>query len=342
MSKNSIKSDMKNLTQQLFWVLLLLISSQLAAQDTNDTPFLKLLALPNAQADTMLLRWIVSDPETWKEAIEEGCNLSRFTTHFNGEALTGAEVQSSHIWLTSNLFPLEESDWTTQFPDNDFAKVAKGALYEADSSANLIEGEIPTLADAVNKTNANDARLAFALLAAEQDFEVAKGMALGYCDATVETGYTYIYRLAINGTDIAAAISIKADDALILPSVDSISAEGGNLAISIEWNTINTEGYYSSYTVERSTDGVDFSPLSSLPFIYASSAEAALNRAIFKDSIETNDMLYYYRVCGRTPFGTRGPFSTVVQVQGIPPRICLLYTSPSPRDATLSRMPSSA
>ena len=32
----------------------------------------------------------------------------------------------------------------------------------------------------------------------------------------------------------------------------------------------------------------------------------------------------------------------IAVIQGVPPTSCLLYTSPSPRDATLSRMPSSA
>ena len=36
------------------------------------------------------------------------------------------------------------------------------------------------------------------------------------------------------------------------------------------------------------------------------------------------------------------PFSFFNGVTDDPPCICLLYTSPSPRDATLSRMPSSA
>ena len=35
-----------------------------------------------------------------------------------------------------------------------------------------------------------------------------------------------------------------------------------------------------------------------------------------------------------------GQFFRIVSVEG--PQVCLLYTSPSPRDATLSRMPSSA
>ena len=33
---------------------------------------------------------------------------------------------------------------------------------------------------------------------------------------------------------------------------------------------------------------------------------------------------------------------TTIRVQSVLPDTCLLYTSPSPRDATLSRMPSSA
>ena len=36
------------------------------------------------------------------------------------------------------------------------------------------------------------------------------------------------------------------------------------------------------------------------------------------------------------------PLSSLEDAQAAKAKICLLYTSPSPRDATLSRMPSSA
>ena len=36
------------------------------------------------------------------------------------------------------------------------------------------------------------------------------------------------------------------------------------------------------------------------------------------------------------------PLENPIQIKAIRKSICLLYTSPSPRDATLSRMPSSA
>ena len=41
-------------------------------------------------------------------------------------------------------------------------------------------------------------------------------------------------------------------------------------------------------------------------------------------------------------FDGRGNYNIGIKEQIIFPEICLLYTSPSPRDATLSRMPSSA
>ena len=43
-----------------------------------------------------------------------------------------------------------------------------------------------------------------------------------------------------------------------------------------------------------------------------------------------------------TSYGPLGLRSLLVPTVGIGNKICLLYTSPSPRDATLSRMPSSA
>ena len=318
---------MKNLTQTLLGLLLLLIGSNLQAQTTSDTPFLKLLAQPNAQADTMLLRWVVSDPTTWKDGVAKGYTLTRFTTHINGTPLSGTAIRDSVVELSNTLYPLSESTWDSQFPNNNFAKVAKGTLYETDSSTVISNPDAPKLADAVNTQTSEEARFLFALFAAEQDFEVAKGMALAYCDATVQAGHTYIYRLSINGTELSTAISIAADNNLALPPIDSITAEGMDRAIALEWNTVNTEEYYSSYSVERSTDGVNFSSLSKLPFIFASDSEADPTTAVFRDSIPSNNTSYYYRVCGRTPFGTKGPPSPVVEAQGIPPRITPFFIS---------------
>ena len=134
---------MKNLTQLFYGFILLILSSNLAAQNTSNETFLKLLAQPNNQADTILLRWVISDPSLWKEAVEKGYNLSRFTTHQNGISLSGADIRNSHSWITSNLFPLTEPEWDSQFPnDNNFAMVAKGTLYEQDTSTTLANGEI--------------------------------------------------------------------------------------------------------------------------------------------------------------------------------------------------------
>ncbi|MEM6321875.1 MAG: hypothetical protein AAF960_29715 [Bacteroidota bacterium] len=269
----------------------------------------------------MLLRWVVASPATWQEGVTKGYTLIRMTTHEDGIALSGDAVRSSVVTLDSTLYPLSEAEWNNQFPDNDFAKVAKGTLYEADTSIQVVPGANPKLADAVNAQDSEEARFVFALFAAEQDFGVAKGMGLAYCDATIEAGATYIYRLAMNTSDVATAIRIASNSAMNLPPVDALVAEGADKAITLEWNIQDTEAYYSSYTVERSSDGTSFQPLNQLPFIFATDNEAAPVNAIYKDSLDQNKVTYYYRVCGRTPFGTKGPPSAVVQAAGIPPRI---------------------
>ena len=47
-------------------------------------------------------------------------------------------------------------------------------------------------------------------------------------------------------------------------------------------------------------------------------------------------------VAERNNVKLKGTTAEVEKIMGTMPRNCLLYTSPSPRDATLSRMPSSA
>ena len=55
-------------------------------------------------------------------------------------------------------------------------------------------------------------------------------------------------------------------------------------------------------------------------------------RTVPEDSTGVAHILEHTALCGSERYPVRDPFFM----------ICLLYTSPSPRDATLSRMPSSA
>ena len=61
------------------------------------------------------------------------------------------------------------------------------------------------------------------------------------------------------------------------------------------------------------------------------------------DNDESNTFFWQERQMIRMPFpGVKGQDEAKAVTVNIPCTDCLLYTSPSPRDATLSRMPSSA
>ena len=62
-------------------------------------------------------------------------------------------------------------------------------------------------------------------------------------------------------------------------------------------------------------------------------------RVLFLDAKENEEEDQERGVLGKDEDQQRGGFSLSEEEEG---KDCLLYTSPSPRDATLSRMPSSA
>ena len=315
---------MKNLFQITFILSLFLPLTEISGQGGN-LHNIRVLGQPDG--NRIMLRWAPSDYETWKEGNTAGYTVERFTTALNGVDLGGMDAFNSKVVLANNLKPLSESQWNTQFPNNNFGELAKGTLYEEDATVQ-ISGD-PTLADAFNKTESEESRFLFALFAAEQDFGVAQGMALGFDDVSAEVGATYIYTVRLNSTEpefegVKGGISIEFDLTSNLPVVSDLKGEGMDHAAILEWNIEETSNFYSSYDIERSTDGTTFAKTNDLPFIFSSDGpEESSSHVLFRDSLDNNTTVYHYRVKGRTPFGLQGPASSVIQVKGTPPRVNL-------------------
>lgn len=278
--------------------------------------------IAKADNNRISLRWTPSSYEVWQTGNNQGYSILRYKTHEGDTVLSPLAMAGTETLVADSLAPLAENDWESWFPGNNFAQVAKGALYSADTTTVLTAAA--KLADAVNAEQSREVRFVFALFAAEQDFEVAKAMALGFEDTTVEAGAVYLYRIAVQSpSEIQGILSVKAETASQPPAPGQLSAEGLDHTALVQWYIKDLSTHYSAYDIERSSAGQPFAKVNEYPFVFASDSEEDPEYAMYKDSLADNETTYQYRIRGRTPFGTLGPPSDTILVKGMPPRLNL-------------------
>ncbi len=291
-----------------------LCSPSLTAQEA--TGEIKLMAC--SEGSHISLRWMCTDYPTWLKGCKNGYSLTRYTVLRDSQALSIEAIEASKLIMAPNILPLPEADWATFPATNNFAKVARHLLYEDSIKVEMTNN--PTLADAVDLAETQEGRFMFAAFAAEQDFEVATGMGLGYKDEQVDLKEVYIYQLQINGTDTATAIRMATNDIFEFPAVEGLIATGSDRVAMIEWSIEEIEVIYSSFDIERSTDSIIFEKINETPFIFTTDTEED-TQVTFKDELPDNSTSYYYRVIGRNSFGKQGPPSEAVKVKGVDPRL---------------------
>ncbi len=311
----------------------LLASIDTAAVDDCDTSIqavtLPLPALPSmahTDGSTIYLRWALPTYTLWEAGNQAGFVIERFTL-MQSDTFVGAAARQASRVVGGPLTPLAEAAWDTEFdPNYACAQVAKGTLYAPDTL--VMPQDTPSLADALVHDESKEARYVFALMVADQDFEVAAGLALAYKDTTAVPGEQYVYKIRMNSMDSAllamyAYLQIGLEDTTTLPAPDSLSGAGSDHRATLRWNVFDHAEIYSSYDIERSTDGTNFSAVNEVPFVFIPTDELTEEQATYQDSLTDNQTTYHYRVRGRTPFGFLGPASAVVQVTGVDPRLDL-------------------
>jgi len=301
----------------LNFVFINCLVSTMVAQTPSPTG-LPLESLSTTDGNKILIRWLPMDYDTWMLGRTQGYQVERYTYAVNGVRQNQQDTYNSKTILASSLFPLTEAQWQSQFPaTNNFAQLAKGVLYDPGTAipAN------PNLSDAINYQEDKDTRFIFGLYAADQDFEVAKGLANALEDHNVVAGNEYLYRIFINGnTDIVTAFLASPDSIPTLTPPVGLSGVGEDHQAMLTWNIKQTEQEYSNYILERSTDGVNYQPVNDLPFLYSSEEENP-EYSFYQDSLDDNTTIYSYRVRGKTPFCVLGPPSDTIQIKGRPGRI---------------------
>ena len=295
---------MKLINTALFCLWTLLASAQINYENIH--------VISEYKDGKVSLRWIPMNYGTWKSGNKHGYKVVRKDLSTNQEVV-----------LKEGLKPISPTEFDNTFQNNNAAKSAKMMLY--DMTINTAPAQASNLKDAVNINEQNEGRYLFAMVAAENDFEVAKAMALGLEDTNMDESLIYAYIVTINDAVVMETMS----PAYTTPDFAASNLEPvSTLEINIDsdvsvltWKIREFDGIYSAWNIERSYDGNQFVRLNSSPFMHGYSEEAYEYLASYQDPLGNCEGKLYYRVQGITPFGTEGPFSNVKEIICVSDRI---------------------
>lgn len=306
---------MKKTTILLGWLLMSTLGS---AQTTGDRPAITVLT--QSDGNVIKLRWILRDYTTWQAANTHGYTLFR-TEYNNGAVLPIGEQVDTYEGLADDLKPYTAGQWSAEFSDRpiyEVAMVASNILYSTEWDMTV--SGTPSFKDAVDAQQMNENRYFFAHLIADQNFDIAKGMALGFEDGSVVAGKQYTYTLIIKDGDPSHTASVLGelkDDHQDLPVPGGLQIEGQDTSLIVSWDMTDLETVYTSFNIFRGPVGGPLVPANEVPFVFGAGDENNDSRAYYTDHVPAHGE-YEYQIVGLTPFGIEGPTSPAISGAAIP------------------------
>lgn len=310
---------MKNI---LFSILLLFVAGTAQAQGDNSY---KIPMIAQVNGDAVQLRWAPGSPMIWEQMRSAGIYIDRHTLMRDGKMLP-LEQRQAYVRLTQEpLRPAAEEVFGSRAEDDRYIAIGGQALYGASFEVTSNQGSNTDMGALINTSKDNQNRFNYSLFAADQSWEAATMMALAFTDRSVSRNETYLYRIRPAGaiarldTMQSCFITIDAKNEAPGPKVQELDGNFGNLTVMLSWDMEIARSYYTSYWVEMSEDGLAWSKVNEDAFVPVSKVADAMETAFFQTKLPANNRPYFFRVTGRTPFGTLGTPSDPVQGMGLDP-----------------------
>ncbi|MEE9372647.1 MAG: hypothetical protein V3V00_06295 [Saprospiraceae bacterium] len=243
-------------------------------------------AIGKAYGDSIVIRWGLNSPKMWETAKETGFEVYR-------------TLDATEYELIATVKPWAETEITEAIAYDSMALVAAGILYGQDEY-NTEAGRSVYEQNSIFENN-----LGFALMAAERSALAAEILGFRYVDKDVNPDDTYIYLVSTDGVedmwDAGKATIKNIMETLTPPSRLQLTPKDNS--IRLEWNKEENEGRFSSYNIEKSEDGINYTSLTPNKLVFMETAELPLYRYVYTDSVANNGQDYYYRVYGYDAFG---------------------------------------
>jgi len=306
-------------TLNKYLLMLLLFSCNLLwgqEKDKDKTIIPHIRLKVDGKKDRISLRWAVDEPIAWQKANTIGFSLKRFTLSRDGKVLPKAEEKD-----LGTFKPASENEWKKIVEKNDNAAIVAQSLFGDSFEVEMGEKQ-GKLEGIVNKSQEVEQRFAYALMAADLDFEVAKLAGWAYTDTQVKSNERYLYTVSINTS--AGSLLVQKGDALAavssthdLPKPLDFIGIFKDKTVTLSWEYLQLRDTYTAYYVEKSQDGGNFKSLGDLPVMNMNDNDGRQTQGMtFVDSLAQNSAKFSYRIRGKTIFGDYGPYSDIVSGAG--------------------------
>lgn len=278
-----------------------------AQSNVDREPEIKILEYPTP--DGIFLRWAVNTPYAWKKTNQSGFIVEKSLISRNGAPVSPIQKE---ILKGGAFLPAPKEAWRELFDKNEYAAIIAQALYgESFETKNM-----DPLQSIMAVNQELEQRYTFAMLAAEQSFEAAELAGWGFLDKEVKPGEKYFYKV----TAVDDNEKVIAKEASVFTGIDFYEALPKPVEFKLffkenkaelNWNYSALKRIYSSYLVERSSDGKTFKQINKYPIFNAEKMKPGKEILLgYTDSIP-NGKEYQYRIKGINAFGKVGPASVI-------------------------------
>ncbi|MHC1702728.1 MAG: hypothetical protein AB9846_02360 [Tenuifilaceae bacterium] len=295
--------------RKLLTVIIALVSINSIAQENSFNSTIQSSGL--IEKGNVLLRWAPSSIISWQRGNSFGYSVYRSTVLRDGKTLDNRDSI-----LLGKFQPLPIERWE-QFSDSNHFAVAAEAIY---GKGFEVTTKSDNFFDMVNKSREQDSRFSMGLLCADQSFAVACMMGLGLVDSTVKNNEAYLYKIVANYSDSSSKqeigyVVVDFDFGNFLPRPFGATSQVINNSVTIMVPYEPFKGIYNSFDLQRSYDGMSFQTIKDKSYYSLSTTPDDPKYNIYNDSVGSQSSTIYYRLRGRTPFDTFGPFSDTLSVK---------------------------
>jgi hypothetical protein len=283
----------------IYLLLMIFLSSGLKAQDQSG-----LISFHKYQHDSLYFRWSPRNAAEWQKHLKTGYILQKF--------------EGSKLVLESEpIVPTYIYNQPYFQPDVEYYSIINSLFNIDQVEEEYVKETFPP--EQFTKEEVLISRLVLInfYISRNYDFILRAGMGFADNDIKKGTNYKYIIKAMADPELRSDTILFNTDRYTAAPAVP-LEAEWGNRKVKLRWNTHSFKGYYYAYTLEKSEDGILFSPLEDDIIINPmdTSELEIFHQMEWSDDFENNTDLRYYRLYGHDYFGHKSEVYSEVKGQG--------------------------